>query len=295
MPRAFDTGHRGSRLRHRKGRLRLQKGRHAELEQLLDELAYILLPQGITPEEFSALAREAFIRAATERSRLRNGRVNRSKIAALTGLSRREIKRILDVDRAERSLEHNRSSRTPSERVVQGWLSDRRFRTVQGQPKLLAIAGGASSFQRLVKEYGGDISPRGVLEELVRSRMVRKLGRRVELCLSKLRNPNAGLGRFRQIVPVLVDGLRIATTEGKRPTDPLLFRLRLQANSETELALIRERCQSGVQTLLYGLKASLKNQLTVPFRKRTPKHVLNVTAMIAGSKDDNASKSGNRR
>lgn len=276
--------------------MRLQENRHADLEQLLVELAFILLPRGITPEKFSALSREAFIRAAAERSRLRNGRINRSKVAALTGLSRREIKRILEIDHFATSLERNHSIHTPSKRVVQGWLTDRRFVTRQGQPKMLAIGGPESSFQRLVKEYGGDISPRGVLEELARSRTIRKVGQRLELRVSKLRSEKAGLSGFSRIIPVLIDGLRIASSEQNLPVESRLFRLRLLANSETELTLIRERCQSGIRSLLYGLQYSLKNQLTVPAgRRRTSKHALNITALIADTQGVDSSGSGGTR
>lgn len=254
------------------------------MEQLLGELALVLLPHGITPEAFSTLARAAFIRAAAERSRLRNGRINHSKVAALTGLSRREIRRILEIDHSATSSERKRSARTPSERVVHGWLTDRRFITKHGHPKMLAIDGGVASFQGLVKEYGGDISPRGVLEELTRSRAIRKVGRRVELCVSKLRNAKAKLGTFSRIIPVLIDSLRIASAEKKSHIDSSLFRLRLQANSETELSLIRERCQSAIQSVLYGLEASLKHQFTVPTKSRNSKHVLSVTAVFAECK-----------
>lgn len=282
MPRASETGQRKFRLRHRAGRSKPQEGRNADLEQLLTELAFVLLPRGITPERFSKLAHEAFIRAAAERSLLRNGRINRSKVAALTGLSRREIKRVLDLDTT--SLEPDHSARTPSERVVQGWLIDPRFLTKRGHPKTLAIRGLGSSFQRLVKEYGGDISPRAILEELRRSRAVRNVGHRVELRVSKLSDLKARLGSFTRVIPTLIDGLRIASVESKSKTGSLLYRLRLHANSETELSLIRKRCLSGIQSLLHGLDDSLQHQLTIPTRRRTFRRALNVTVLLADTR-----------
>jgi hypothetical protein len=280
---------------HREGRLRLTETAYADLQALLGELAFVLLPHGITPETFSALAREAFTRAAAERSRLRNGRINQSKIAALTGLSRREVKRILEIDHSARSSERNRSARTPSERVVQGWLTDRRFLTRKGEPKMLAISGRMSSFQRLVKEYGGDISPRGVLDELVRSSAIRRIGQRVELRVSKLHNSSVGLGTFSRIIPVLIDGLRIVSTAQRPPIDSMVHRLRLRAHSETELELIRERCQSAIQSLLYGLQNSLRHPLTVPASRRPLKYALDVTALIADARPGHVSGSGGRR
>jgi len=248
------------------------------------ELALVLLPRGITPERFSRLAREAFIRAAADRSRLRNGRVNQSKVAALTGLSRREIKRLLDADRSRSRLVVARSACTPSERVVYGWRTDRRYLTRAGRPKTLSVGARRSAFERLVKEYGGDISPRALLEELITKKAIHKTGRRLELRVSKLPSGRGNLGTFSRIVPTLIDGLRIASPSSRSSIDSLLYRLRLHASSETELSLIRERCSSAIQALLSGLESSLMRQLTVPTRKRSHEHALNVTVLLADSR-----------
>lgn len=255
------------------------------------ELALVLLPRGITPERFSRLAREAFIRAAADRSRLRNGRVNQSKVAALTGLSRREIKRLLDVERSRSRSETARSARTPSERVVHGWITDRKFLNRSGRPKTMAAGGRGSAFERLVKEYGGDISPRAVLEELIGKKVIRKVGRRLALRISKPPGVRGSLGTFSRIVPTLIDGLRIASPSSRSSIDSLLYRLRLQASSETELSLIRERCSSAIQSLLSGLESSLQQQLTVPARKRAHGHALNVTVLLADSRAARLSRS----
>ena len=242
----------------------------------------MLLPRGVTPQRFSRIARQAFIRAAAERSRLKNGRINQSKVAALTGLTRREIKQILDLDHA--TPKANRSARTPSARIVQGWLTDRRFLTKQGRPKMLTNHGGKSSFQRLVKDYGGDISPRAVLEELAHSKAIRIVGRQLELRADKFSTEKAHLGALSRVLPALIDVLRIASVERRNQLDPLLYRLRLHADSETELGLIRERCQSGIKSLLEGLQESLEHQVTIPVRKRTAGHTIHVTVLLADNR-----------
>jgi hypothetical protein len=207
LPRAPETGHRGSRLRRRQGRSRLEESPNADLEQLLVELALVLLPRGITAQRLSKLSRDAFIRAAAERSRLRNGRINRSKVAALTGLSRKEIKRVLDLGHLTPTSRLHRLTQTPSERIVQGWLTDRRYLTKQGHPKMLVNGGPTSSFQRLVKQYGGDISPRAVLEELIRSRAARNVGPRILLRATKIQALRVGLEPLTRVIPALIDGL----------------------------------------------------------------------------------------
>lgn len=253
---------------------------NAELQQLLFELALALLPRGITPASFSRLAREAFIRAAAGQARLRNGKLNHSKIAALTGLPRKEIRRILK--HPVKNLDPD-SKNLPSERVVRGWLNDRRFLTRQSHPRLLLATGGTPSFAHLVREYGGDVSPRAVLEELVRSGLVRRAGERLELQVTRLRSLRGGLGPLARIIPTLVDGLRIVSRDPTSALGSGLYRLRLGASAEAELALIRQRCASAVQSLLHGLKESLEHELTRPTRKRAFTHSLTVTVLLAGA------------
>jgi hypothetical protein len=245
---------------------------------LLFELASALLPRGVTPSSFSKLTRQAFTRAAAGHARLRNGKVNHSKVAALTGLPRKEIRRILN--RPTTRLEQDPATQMPSERVVRGWLTDRRFLTQQRRPKPLAISGKGSSFERLVKEYGGDVSPRAVLEELVRSRTVRCARERLELQASQLPYVG-GLGALTRVIPSLVDGLRIATRQPVSTLDSMLYRLNLRATTEAELALIRQRCSSAVHSLLHGLKESLEHEFTTPKRKYSSTHSLAVTILLA--------------
>lgn len=269
----------GSRRGCRDDRQRLSASGQEDLRQLLIELASALLPHSITPSTFSRLAREAFVKAAADHSRLRNGRINQSKIAALTGLPRKEISRILNRRLADFEASHE--ARTPAERVVQGWLTDRRFVSQKGSPKSLVIGGPGSSFARLVKEYGGDISPRAVLEELARSRIVRTGGRRLALRSPKLPRGRRDLGSLSQVIPTLLDGLRIASRKPAIPLEALLHRLTLYADTEAELVLIRQRCLSSIQSLLCGLKDSLKHQVTIPVRKRYPRHALSITVLLA--------------
>jgi hypothetical protein len=264
-------------MRH-EARRRLPASGKGELQQLLVELAAALLPHGVTPSGFSRLAREAFVEAAADRSRLRNGRINHSKVAAITGLPRRQISRILNRQAVGVALD--RKARTPTERVVQGWLTDRRFISRQGQPKSLGT-GRASAFWLLVKEYGGDISPRAVLEELTRSRVVRNVGGRLELRTSKLPGPTDNLGSLALVIPTLLDGLRIASRESELPLNSLINRLTLYASSEAELTLIRQRCLSSIQGFVHGLRESLERQVTVPVRKRVPRHELSITVLLA--------------
>ena len=280
LARGSDTTRRDFYPRRRDRRSKQADSRNEDLRQLLFELALALLPLGITPSSFSKLAREAFIRAAAGHARLRNGKVNHSKVAALTGLPRKNIRRILNHPSVS-GLESDAATGMPSERVVRGWLTNKRFLTRNGRPKTLLISRGTLSFDRLVKDHAGDVSPRAVLEELMRSRTVRRTRERLALQTSKLPPTRNGLGLLERVIPTLVDGLRIASCQSASVFDSTHYRLSLQAATEAELTLIRQRCSSAVHSLLHGLRESLEHELTTPIRKRPSTHALTLTVLLA--------------
>jgi hypothetical protein len=140
----------------------------AACRRLLEPLAEIFVALGIGAGEFSVLARVAHVHAAARKLRAGNKKISQSRIAAVTGLTRAEVKRILRLPR-ERTDKHvwhfNRANR-----VLDGWRSDRKF-----HGKDLPIRGTRNSFYALAKTYSGDVPPRAILEELLTAGAVRKL------------------------------------------------------------------------------------------------------------------------
>src|SRR2546423_7609024 len=121
-----------SRSRHRSVKSSLVSVRGASvLQELLTELAFVLLPRGMTPKRFGELARSAFVQAAADMSKLRNGKVNHSRVAAQTGLSRADVKRLL----RNNVFDSGRSDQTPVRKVIGGWRPDRKFANREGRPK----------------------------------------------------------------------------------------------------------------------------------------------------------------
>jgi hypothetical protein len=179
----------------------------AGLQTLLTELAGVLLPRGMTPKWFNELARAAFVQAAANISRPRNGRPNHSRIAVQTGLTRADVKRLLK----QNAFESTKRSHTAVERVIEAWRTDPEFIRRPGQPKRLSVSGGRGSFARLVKKYAGDVTPRAVLDEL------RHIGA-VQDCddAIKLRRPlhlrqRGNFAFLLPVLPVLIDRLRLAS------------------------------------------------------------------------------------
>jgi hypothetical protein len=72
-------------------------------DQIIESCRYLLLPlvrfllkQGVTFAEFAELAKEAFVLVAREDYGVQGRPTNNSRVAMLTGISRREVSHIRD-------------------------------------------------------------------------------------------------------------------------------------------------------------------------------------------------------
>jgi hypothetical protein len=164
--------------RRRKGlassrRLRVEVSIRDSCLQMLMPLAGILLRAGVGAGEFSDLCRRAYVRVAENQLASPNRRTNVSRIAVATGLTRQEVARLLKSNTA--SMQRDPRQLHRANRVLAGWYSDPRYAHVSGEPKPLPIRGSGATFHRLVRNFGGDVPPRAVLDELRRSGAVRTL------------------------------------------------------------------------------------------------------------------------
>ncbi len=135
---------------------------------MLKPLVRLLISQGVTHAEFSQTAKEVYVEIALRHFEL-EGKVNKSRIAILTGLTRKEVKNVID-----RTLVSEYQDKTYSrpERVLTGWYSDPRYQGPYGIPLELPYEvsdGSEPSFVELVRQYSGDMAPRQVLNELIQS------------------------------------------------------------------------------------------------------------------------------
>jgi Family of unknown function (DUF6502) len=256
------------------------------LQHLLTELALVLLPRGMTPKRFTELARSAFVQAAADISRLQNGRVNHSRVAAQTGLTRADVKRLLKYSASDAA----QRGQTALEKVIQGWRTDREFITRAGHSKPLPITGTRGSFARLVKKHGGDVPHRAVLDELRRIGAVSDNRGTVKLKDSSHLRERFNFTFLAPVTPALVDGLRIAAKLSGSSMQQSIQRLTLPAKTDVDLAIMRDRCTSSVQSMLDGLAHSLGTQIAVPIRKGRPSHRFTITVLMAENREKTAER-----
>ncbi len=143
---------------------------HGAITRLLRPLARILLRHNISFLTFSDLAKQVFIEVAENEFLPAGRKQSLSRVAMLTGLSRKEVLRVkripLQMD-GEAVAQQSRSIR-----VINGWTHDRSFLDDNGRPLVLDFDGQDMSFSSLVRLHSGDIPPRAVLDELLRIGLV---------------------------------------------------------------------------------------------------------------------------
>ena len=133
---------------------------------ILRPIARILLRFGIGFREFSEIAKTAFVDVASSDYGLRGRPTNISRVAVMTGLTRKEVKRLRDkIDRGEETVV---IKATPLSEVLHRWYSETDYTDQHGKPKQLPFSGEGISFSSLVRAFGGDIPPGALRTELKR-------------------------------------------------------------------------------------------------------------------------------
>ena len=140
---------------------------------IMRPIARILLRYGISHREFSEVAKTAFVDIASSDFGLRGRQTNISRVAVMTGLTRKEVKRVRDeISAGERSIS---VKSTPISDVLHHWHAHSEYLDKDGQPIDLPFAGETGSFTSLVKAYGGDVPAGAMRTEMIRVGVVEQL------------------------------------------------------------------------------------------------------------------------
>lgn len=142
---------------------------------LLGPLVRILLRHGISYAEFSEIAKAVYVEVALKDFKVAGRKATRTRVAVMTGLTRKEVKRVIDEAVKDRYEPKSKFSRLG--RVLVGWHTDTDFTGPYGLPLELQYETnnpGEPTFAELVKRHSGDMSPRSILDELIRVGAVRE-------------------------------------------------------------------------------------------------------------------------
>jgi hypothetical protein len=148
----------------------------------LAPLVRVLLRFGFSCDELNTMIRKIAVDAALEHREFRvREKAFTAQAAVVTGLSRKEVKRLRESESLRGLLDVRQSNR--GARVLDGWMRDPRCRDDNGQVRkeLPFQSSVGMSFQQLVREYGGDIPARAILNSLLDNGVVTEEGSSIKL------------------------------------------------------------------------------------------------------------------
>jgi hypothetical protein len=198
-------------------------------------------------------AKLSFLHAAIAEVLPPGARRNVSRLAVVTGMTRKEVASLLEYSK---SLVVSPKSEQRAMKVLRGWRTDPRFLAATGKPIELKLNGDPPTFNSLVRAYGGDVTTRAVLKELERVNAVIR-DRTGKLRLrprSKRRNPRS-TQQLLELSVLLQDftGTVCQTANERQPPIYFGFREARVANA-TQAAIFHRTFSGRAASLLEGVE-----------------------------------------
>jgi hypothetical protein len=134
------------------------------LASLLEPIVLLLLKGGVSWKEFAAIAKTAFVRVATREFGIRGRPTNLARVAILTGMDRREVRKLRDAVASKTDAPKGFMGK-PTQ-VLEAWYRDPDFRDEKGKPLELPLLGESRSFEALVRRYAPGLPVVAMAKEL---------------------------------------------------------------------------------------------------------------------------------
>ncbi len=138
----------------------------ATVERMLRPLIRVLLRNGMSFKVFSEISKQVYVEVGSREFGIPGRKQTISRVSVLSGLSRKEVQRVMRERARTGSQLHERYNRAA--RVIAGWVRDPDFMDARGSALALSLEGEGGSFSQLVKRYSGDVPARAVRDELLR-------------------------------------------------------------------------------------------------------------------------------
>ena len=140
---------------------------------LCKPLIRLLIEKGMTFPQFRELMKELYVEVADKHFSLDDNKPSDSRIFVLTGVHRKDVKRIRQ--QAESGSEQITSSASLSGEIVARWSSMPDYLDDKGKPRQLLKNGknNEAGFEQLVSSVSKDVRPKVILEEWLRLNIVR--------------------------------------------------------------------------------------------------------------------------
>lgn len=135
--------------------------------RVLRPIVRIMLRHGFVYRQFADLCKEVYVEVASDEYGLRGRPTNVSRTAILTGLDRKEVRRVRETLQQANKPDENNMKRDRVSRVLSAWHQDEKY-SVSGSPIELLFESSDDdlSFTSLCREYGGDVGASALFREL---------------------------------------------------------------------------------------------------------------------------------
>jgi hypothetical protein len=137
--------------------------------QLLGSIVRLALRNGLTYKEFSSITKQLYVRISAEEYGLQGRTTNMARMALMTGLDRKEIKKVMGL--LEEHYDEMPAAPDRMAHILTTWHENPKYLN-NNKPIEIPVEGPAPSFEHLVKSYGGDIAIVTVLREFKRSQTI---------------------------------------------------------------------------------------------------------------------------
>jgi len=140
-------------------------------KQLMGAIIRLALRNGVNYVDFSQLCKWLYVDIAANEYGIKGRKTNISRIALITGLDRKEIKRITELEPEDVDQIGQQPDKLSI--ILSHWSDADEYTDAAGQPMELMFEGGDVSFAKLVNEHGGgSLAPITVLREFKRSNAI---------------------------------------------------------------------------------------------------------------------------
>ena len=143
------------------------------LDRMLAPLARLLVARGVLFPEFAETMKRHFVAAARRTAEDEGQKITDSRLSVMTGLQRRDIQRLSDMETPEPRPNH-------LARLVALWQTDPRF-SKSGKALPINRTSPEPSFETLARDVRRDVHPRTMLDALLAAGTLRVEGDRVHL------------------------------------------------------------------------------------------------------------------
>lgn len=231
------------------------------LETLLIPVVRVALKRGLAFGRFSELVKRAYVAAARRDFTVPDRKLTMSRVAVLTGMTRKEASRLMQDDPDEQLGARMIRQVNRAARVVTAWVEDPEFHDREGAPASLPFESSETpAFTDLVSKHGADVGARAVLDELVRVGAVAERADGKLYLTNSAYIPSSDEGAKLDILGTDVADLVAAIDNNLDPErDTPFFQRKVSYDNlpASYLPLLRERLSKRGQELLEELNADM--------------------------------------